>query len=137
VKSTAGRPPPRRTRRLTFRPVRLAGLVSALAAAACGETGVEIGHPLEIRIDVENASRTLGTSHEFSVNARGRHLIGLSIDYGDGHTDSIPTFGAQSVAHAASHVFGSTGDFRVLATIEDAVEGELRDSVMVQVTSTP
>jgi hypothetical protein len=118
-------------------PARAPLLVGALFAAACGGTGVEIGHPLEIRIDVENVSRPIGASHEFSVNARGRYLLGLTIDYGDGESDLVETLGAQTVTHAASHIFGTTGDFLVRATIEDAVEGELRDSVMVQVTSTP
>jgi hypothetical protein len=117
------------------RPAAVAALLAI--AAACGDTGTEVGFPLEIRVELQQPERTLGTPHDFLVSARGRRLATLYIDFGDGRVDTVPTFGAQTATHALGHTYAGAGGFRVVGTIEDLHEGELSDSVTAHVQPLP
>jgi hypothetical protein len=123
------------------RPLRrwAAGLaiVAATALPACGDTGFQRGHPLELDLTVDQVSRPVGTPHEFDVNARGRWLLAFIIDYGDGQADTVPTFGSQSAGATRSHTYDAPGSYMVRASIEDAVEGIARDSITVIVSPVP
>jgi len=116
---------------------RLPGLLILLLAAACGETGVETGGPVEIRLEVTEPTRNLGSEHTFRVEARGRFLLGAILDFGDQQADSAAAFGAQSLASVFTHTYAEPGTYRVLAIAEDGTGEVARDSTTVEVLPPP
>jgi len=116
------------------RPAVLASLLAPLLLSGCIEGGVvEIGGPLEISVQVTQAERTLGQEHEFRLQARGRQLLGVILEYGDGRVDSIQAFGAQSITHGETHTYEAAGSYSVRAVVEEAGGAVARDSVRVTV----
>lgn len=107
--------------------------VFALSVGACGDTGFESGHRLEVSLEVEAADRPLGAEHNFRIDARGRALVGLILDYGDAQVDSVATHGAQTATHHQPYVYGEEGVYLVRVRAEDADGEEASDSLTVRV----
>jgi len=105
-----------------------------LLLAGCLEGGlVELGGPLEISLEVTESERLLGAEHEFRLQARGRQLLGVILEYGDGRVDSIQTFGAQTITHGDTHTYEAPGSYAVRARAEEAGGAVVQDSVLVTV----
>lgn len=112
----------------------LAGGLVLVAATACGDTGVSSGRPLDISIEVDQPGRPLGAPHVFRIEAQGRALLGVILDYGDSRVDSIPTHGAQTASHEQGYIYEEEGVFLVRVRAEDVDGRAARDSLTVQVT---
>jgi hypothetical protein len=131
---TVARPPGHRRLGRTGRLAAPFLLLGALVSGGCLDSGTaEVGHPFQFDLQVVEAELPLGEPHEFRLEARGRRLAGLVIDYGNGITDSIPTFGAQSASHVQGYVYPDPGTYRVRARAEEASGAVARDSVEVVV----
>lgn len=123
--------------RSALRPGILIALLAALPLlGGCLEGGVvEIGGPLEITLAVTQAERIVGLEHEFRLQARGRQLLGVILDYGDGRVDSIQAFGAQTISHGETHTYEAVGSYTVRAVVEEAGGALARDSLLVTVVA--
>lgn len=109
-------------------------LSGAAVLGGCLDSGTaEVGHPLQFTLHVVEADLSLGQPHEFRLEARGRQLSGLVIEYGDGITDSIPAFGAQTASHLQGYLYPDPGTYRVRARVEESSGAVARDSVQVVV----
>jgi len=107
-----------------------------LGVAACN-TGVSSPPPLSLTLEVDRTSAVVGGQFEFTFGAEGQNLVGLVIDFGDGVSDSIPLFGAQSAAGLRDHSYETPGTFVVLAELTAPPQGSRTASVSVTVSEPP
>lgn len=120
---------PRRHRAFT-----VAAGVALLTLAACLDGGlVSLGGPLSFSLSVNQATVQQGRAHVFRMEAKGQQLLGLVIEYGDGSSDSIPTFNAQSASHDQAHIYSEPGEYLIRARAEEASGRVARDSLTVTV----
>lgn len=111
------------------------GLAAALFGWGCSDLSVEGGGPLDLTLTASETSAEVGTEIEFDYDAQGRYLRGIIFDYGDGSPlDSVPASGAQSAHGRRLHTFEEPGEFQVRGTVEDASEGSLTRTVVVQIS---
>ncbi len=109
-------------------------LLLVAAAVACSDTGVFVsGEPVRITLEVDAPSLDQGETHRFRIEAGGRSLLGVVIEYGDGQVDSIIAAGAQTATHVQDHIYAEPGPYLVRARAEDANGDVARDSVAVTV----
>lgn len=110
---------------------------AALAVAAC-ESSTEETRPLTVQVTVNNASPRAGEAVTFRVEATGTRLAGISIEYGDGATDSQDTFGARTAGANFTHAYAQPGTFAVTAAAtENAGERATRQlSITVAAAAT-
>ncbi|CAN5643288.1 hypothetical protein BH23GEM11_BH23GEM11_16800 [soil metagenome] len=119
-------------------PVPLAvALLGTAILGGCGETGVEVGSPLEVSLQVDHVTRGVERPFEFRLEARGRRLAVALVQFGDGSVDTIEAAGAQSLGHSITRTYAQPGSYTVIAEVEDALEGFARDSLVVEVTPSP
>ena len=98
---------------------------------ACGGES-EIGSPLSLSIEGPSTA-VVGDTIAVSYSARGRSLVGLVVAWGDGMVDSVTAGGAQLADGRVRHAYQGAGQFRIIATIEDAIEGTEAEFVDVTV----
>ncbi len=121
-----------------LRLLALPAIALILLLPACLDGGfVSLGGPLRLTLTVDQPTVDLGRSHVFRLEAQGQQLLGLILEYGDGHSDSIPTAGAQTASHAQAHIFEEPGTYLVRARAEDGSGQVARDSVTVTVRPLP
>ncbi len=111
----------------------LLGAVALLLLTGCGG-GTELQHDLTVRISAASSVATVGDDVEFSFEVTGPRLIGVVVAYGDEVVDTVDTFDATSASGVLVHAFQTVGIFPVEATVVDAQDGHLADTVSVQVT---
>lgn len=121
-------------------PGRRATILVAIVAAtgvltACADSLVEGGLPLTVSIVADRSSAAVGQTVVYTVEASGTNLVGLTIDYGDGVADSVPTSGAVTAGITREHAYAEGGTFVARATVVDFQNflTELTDSVTVQI----
>ncbi|TVP44079.1 MAG: hypothetical protein EA350_12340 [Gemmatimonadales bacterium] len=103
----------------------------------CQDTGVEVGSPLAVSLEVDHDTRVAEQPFEFRLEARGRRLAVALVQFGDGSADTIEAFGAQSLGHTITRAYDQPGSYTVIAEVEDLLEGFARDSLVVEVTPSP
>lgn len=111
----------------------LLGAVALLFMVGCGG-GTEPQHDLTVKIAAASSTSTVGNDVNFSFEVTGPRLIGVVVAYGDGVVDTVDTFNATSASGILVHAFQAVGIFMVEATVVDAQDGHLADTVSVQIT---
>ncbi len=123
---------PRPTRAGRMALVAAAALAVA-GTAACSSSSLEIGSELSLELDAP-ASVPLADSLVIQYDARGRSLLGLVVEYGDGTADSVAFVGSQSAGGRLAHKYSESGEYRVTGRVQDGVEGTTMADVTVSVT---
>lgn len=108
-------------------------LLPSLLLAACMETTTTVGGPTHIQLEAVQPTRTLGQAHQFRVEAEGRTLSRIVLEFGSERVDSVQAAGAQSLTHVHTYTFNDVGSFLVRARVEDGTGNVARDSVTVMV----
>lgn len=113
-------------------------LVCALAFGAFALTAchgiADPGHPLSIKLTPDRTTAVTGQDVGFQVNATGRVLAAIVVDYDDGVADTVPTSGASSVYTTFSHAFQQIGSYIVNATAFDAFDADsISDAATIDV----
>lgn len=101
-------------------------VVAALVGGVwgCSDSLVDIGR--ELSLDFSGPPTTaLSDSLPVTYDVRGRSLLGMVVDYGDGSLDSLFFSGAQSAGGRVAHKYQEPGDYVVSGKVQDAVEGSI------------
>ncbi len=116
------------------RPALLAGLVVLLAG--CLDLSVQPGQPVSVTIDPDRTQAAVGDSAQFQVNAVGTALVGITVDYGDGATDTTYiNYPAQKAGGKFAHAWSDSGDFLVRAIAYESTGQTDTASVQFSVTA--
>jgi hypothetical protein len=94
-----------------------------------------MGRPLEVRLEVTRTEAVPDEEIGFQVEATGRALIRILIDYDDGSADTLAAQGATGAGLNTEHAFGDPGTFRVRAGALDSDGQEVWDEVQILVTA--
>lgn len=109
------------------------GLVGILALGSAGcEDVQEIGHPISLEISVP-ATAVVGDTVRLAYQGKGRSMAGIIFAWGDGVVDSLTASGAQTADGERLHVYDTDGNFTIIATLEDAIEGSTAKSASITV----
>ncbi len=114
------------------------GMMVALAVCmpilgSCSDIATDGPQPLALEFTASLESTTVGQSVAFSFSATGGWLIGLTLDYGDGTTESVPGHGSHALNGTREHAWEVAGSYRVRASLEDGTLGSLTDEVTIEV----
>lgn len=102
-----------------------------VTALACG--GGYEPRPFEATIEASRTTAAIGETVDFAVNAQGRQLLGVTIDYDDGVIEQA-VFHSSTTAHRVfEHAFTATGTYQVRATVVDAIAGSKDASIEVRI----
>lgn len=107
--------------------LRLRSAAFALAVAGvsgCSDALVEVGGELSLELAGAEAIE-LADSLIVEFEVRGRSLLGLALEYGDGVVDSVGFAGAQSAGGRLAHLYGEGGTYTVVGEVQDGVEGTI------------
>ena len=114
------------------------GLKVALAVCvpilgSCSDIATDGPQPLALEFTASLESTNVGQAVGFSFSATGGWLIGLTLDYGDGTTESVPGLGSHALTGAREHAWEVPGSYRVRAKLDDGSLGSLTEEVTIQV----
>lgn len=121
-------------RRLSARAFAVALCVAGVGLVGCSDSSFEVGSELSIELSVP-ATAPLSDSVDIEYEARGRSLLGMIVEYGDGTADSVSFVGSQSAGGRVRHKYDAAGDYRISGTVQDGIEGS--ESAEADVTITP
>lgn len=111
----------------------LAAVVAVGSTVACTDSAVEIGSELSLQLTAPS-SIPLSDSLIVEYEAKGRSLLGLVVDYGDGAADTVPFVGSQSAGGRLAHKYSEAGQYQVTGRVQDGIEGSTMADVTVSVT---
>lgn len=111
--------------------------VSAVIGWSCSSIASSGGEPLSLTLTADRQTAAVGQDVTFTYEARGTSISGVLLDYGDGALDSINSFGSQSATGRRVHAYGEAGDFTVVGTVFDAVDGTRSSTAAITVTAAP
>jgi PKD domain len=117
-----------RVRRWTIAGALLTG---ALFAACQGSTLEPL--PLDVRVDLTPATANRGDTVLAVATAQGGTLLGITIDFGDGVSDSYNTAGARTAKVTFKHAYTSSGAYTVKVVVTDGVAGDKAASTLFRV----
>jgi len=117
----------------------IAVLAVALGAAAFGWarcTTIEITDPgpLTVSLTATPGTAAVGATVTFRFEASGTQLETMTLIYGDGALDTIPTLLARTAQGNRAHSYAAAGTYMARLTVRDASQGLLADTVNVQIT---
>ena len=120
------------TRGRTLFCIRAAILLTGITVAAVACAADEIGSPLSIELTGPGTG-VAGEPLSVLYDVKGRSLLGVIFDWGDGAVDSLGTARSQSAAGSMQHTYLVPGHFTVRAQAEDATEGAATAHVSIDV----
>lgn len=108
---------------------------TALFATVCPacDAITDVGKPLTVELTASKTSAQVGETLAFTVDATGRNLVLLVLDYGDGTADSTSAFGAQTAGADYVHSFAEPGAFLLEARALEAGGEFVDDDVTILV----
>jgi hypothetical protein len=109
---------------------RLFALALVLATSGCLASVEPL--PFEVKLEASKSSFPTGELVDFVVTAQGGTLLAVTIDYGDGNTETFPPSGSRTARITFPHAFDLAGTYLVKATVTESTEGD--KSATVQVT---
>jgi len=109
------------------------GISILLFVLACSSSTLD-PLPLELTISANKSTVAVGEEALFLLTARGNALAGIEVEYGDGATGSIQTFGARTARAELRHTYTSAGVYQVIARVQDGASVFLRDSTTLVVS---
>jgi len=102
-------------------------------AGAC-DTSVNLSRELTMSLSTEEPEVPIERDWRVEYAAEGEAMIRILIAFGDGASDTIDAFGAQTAEGERFHAYGETGVFDVVGTVLDASGEERADTLEVRVT---
>jgi hypothetical protein len=112
--------------------------VAAVTVAwGCSDITSGGGGPLSLTVTADRQTAQVGQKLTFTYAATGQSISGITLEYGDGVVDSINSYGSQSSSGQRTHTYAEAGDYVVLGTVFDFVEGTGTASASVTVTAAP
>ena len=97
---------------------------------ACSTSPLET-RPFDVTIAAGSTTAAPGDTIIFVVDAQGRSLLGIEINYGDTNSDLFGASGAQTARVTFRHAYLQPGTYLVRARATDAAAGEKEASVEV------
>ena len=102
--------------------------------SGCGGSSTDSGKDLSIQLTVDQAvGVAVADTFTFSFVSRGRALLGIELDFGDGGTETINGAGSSKVTGTRVHAYQQPGTYSAVARAVEMVGTELADTVSVQV----
>lgn len=111
--------------------------VSAVIGWSCSSIASSGGKPLTLTLTTDRQTAAVGQDVTFTYDATGTSISGILLEYGDGALDSINSYGSQTASGRRVHAYGAAGDYVVVGTIFDAVDGTRSATAAVTVTAAP
>ncbi len=103
-----------------------------MGLAACAPATLE-PKPLDVAVEANRTTATMGDSITFVVSAQGGALIGVELDYGDSSIDQYATGGARTARVTFRHAYAQPGTYTVKAVVTDAAAGQKQATIEVRV----
>lgn len=100
---------------------------------SCSDIATDGPQPLALEFTASLESTNVGQTVVFSFAATGGWLIGLTLDYGDGTTESVAGLGSHALNGTRPHAWEAPGSYRVRAKLDDGTLGSLTKEVTVEV----
>ena len=114
--------------------LRLFCFLSLGAAFACSPAGTETGEPLSVELTVDRTSGEVGVdAFTFHLDATGRNLSSVVLEFGDGEGDSLAASGSTSAGMTRSHVYEAPGSYSAVARAVETSGEVLADTIVVTV----
>ena len=107
----------------------------AIVCPAC-DAITDVGRPLTVELTASKTSAQVGESVAFSVDATGRSLVFLVLDYGDGTADTTAAFGAQTAGADYVHSYAEAGTFTLQGRAFEVGGEFVGDDLTIQVQET-
>ena len=104
-----------------------------LTLVACQSSASVETLPLEVQVSLDRTTANRGETVTAVATAQGGVLLGITIDYGDGATDSYNTAGASTAKVSFKHAYTTSGTFTVKAVVTDGVGGDKSAAAQVRV----
>jgi hypothetical protein len=109
-------------------------VLAVLLVSACSSYTSEVpDRPLTVDLTAPRTTAGVGDTILFRVDATGKRLLGLIINYGDGRADSISTQNAQTATANIPYAYTAKGMFTVVATVIELTGESVNDDLAMTI----